>query len=267
MPGAPFSSLPRPLLFGHRGASARAPENTLAAFELAVAAGVDVLELDVHLSRDGVVVVHHDAAVDRTTNGTGDVKNLEFSELCALDAGHRFLDLENEHSFRGRGCQIPRLCDVLEAFPQCGFNIELKQAEPSMVRAVLEVLARAGTSEVVLAAADHGIMQAIEASQPGVPLGMSSVECWRFWWQAMLGRAPREFRGRCLQVPPYHYGVLPVTSRRVVKAAHAEGLEVHVWTINDPHEASHWLSRGVDGIMSDDPAAIVHAVRSARRAA
>jgi glycerophosphoryl diester phosphodiesterase len=267
MPAAPFSSLPRPLLFGHRGASARAPENTLAAFELAVAAGVDVLELDVHLSRDGVVVVHHDAAVDRTTNGAGDVKNLEFSELCALDAGYRFLDRAAEHSYRGRGCRVPRLRDVLEAYPRCGFNIELKQAEPAMVREVLDVLHTAGTSEVVLAAADHGIMQAIEAAEPGVPLGMSSVECWRFWWQAMLGRTPRQFRGRSLQVPPYQYGVLPVTSRRVVNAAHEAGLEVHVWTINDPAEASHWLSRGVDGIMSDDPAAIVSAVQSRRRAA
>jgi len=267
MPSAPFPSLPRPLLFGHRGASAKAPENTLMAFERAVAVGVDVLELDVHLSKDGVVVVHHDAAVDRTTNGSGEVKSFTFSELRALDAGYRFVDAAGEHCFRGRGCQIPRLSDVLAAFPGRGFNIEVKQAEPVMVRAVLEVLERAGTSNVVLAAADDGIMRSIVAADPGVALGMSSAECWRFWWQAMLGRTPREFSGRCLQVPPYHYGVLPVTSRRVVKAAHDAGLEVHVWTINDPREAAHWLARGVDGVMSDDPDAIVNAVRSARRAA
>lgn len=267
MPPAPFPSLPRPLLFGHRGASAKAPENTLAAFELAVAAGADVLELDVHLSRDGVVVVHHDASVDRTTNGNGDVKSFTFSELRALDAGYRFVDAAGGYGFRGRGCQIPRLADVLAAFPGRGFNIEVKQAEPPMVRAVLEVLERAGTSDVVLAAADDGIMRAIEAAEPGVALGMSSAECWRFWWQAMLGRTPREFAGRCLQVPPYHYGVLPVTSRRVVRAAHEAGLEVHVWTVNDARAAAHWLARGVDGVMSDDPGAIAHAVRSARRAA
>lgn len=267
MPPAPFPTLPRPLLFGHRGASAKAPENTLAAFELAVAAGADVIELDVHLSKDGVVVVHHDASVDRTTNGSGEVSSFTFSELRALDAGYRFANAAGEHGFRGRGCQIPRLTDVLAAFPGRGFNIEVKQAEPSMVRAVLDVLERAGSADVVLAAADDGIMRAIEAAEPGVPLGMSSAECWRFWWQATLGRTPREFAGRCLQVPPYHYGVLPVISRRVVKAAHDAGLEVHVWTINDPREATHWLSRGVDGVMSDDPDAIAGAVRSARRAA
>lgn len=267
MPPPPFPSLPRPLLFGHRGASAKAPENTLAAFELAVAAGADVLELDVHLSRDGVVVVHHDAWVDRTTNGSGEVRAFTFSELRALDAGYRFADAAGEHGFRGRGCQIPRLADVLAAFPGRGFNIELKQANPPMVRSVLEVLERAGTSDVVLAAADDGIMRAIEAAKPGVALGMSSAECWSFWWQAMLGRTPREFSGRCLQVPPYHYGVLPVTSRRVIRAAHEAGLEVHVWTVNDPREAAHWLARGVDGVMSDDPDAIAQAVRSARRAA
>lgn len=267
MPIAPFPSLPRPLLFGHRGASAKAPENTLAAFELAVAAGVDVLELDVHLSRDGVVVVHHDASVERTTNGSGEVRGFTYAELRALDAGYRYVDATGRHGYRGCGCQIPRLADVLAAFPGRGFNIELKQAEPPMVRAVLDVLDRAGNPEVVLAAADDGIMRAIEAAKLGVPLGMSSAECWRFWWQAMLGRTPREFAGRCLQVPPYHYGVLPVTSRRVVRAAHDAGLEVHVWTINDPHEATHWLERGVDGVMSDDPEAIAGAVRSARRAA
>ncbi|HEY6726711.1 MAG TPA: glycerophosphodiester phosphodiesterase [Polyangiaceae bacterium] len=267
MPITPFPSLPRPLLFGHRGASAKAPENTLAAFERAVAAGADVLELDVHLSKDGVVVVHHDALVDRTTNGRGEVRGFAFAELRALDAGYRFADAAGEHGFRGRGCQIPRLADVLAAFPGRGFNIELKQAEPPMVRAVLDVLERAGNADVVLAAADDGIMRAIEAAKPGVPLGMSSAECWRFWWQTMLGRPPREFAGRCLQVPPYHYGVLPVLSRRVVRAAHDAGLEVHVWTINDPREAAHWLSRGVDGVMSDDPDAIAHAVLSARRAA
>ena len=140
MPPAPFPSLPRPLLFGHRGASAKAPENTLSAFERAVAAGVDVLELDVHLSKDGVVVVHHDARVDRTTNASGEVRGFAFSELRALDAGYRFVDAEGQHSFRGRGCQIPRLVDVLAAFPGRGFNIELKQADPPMVSAVLDLM-------------------------------------------------------------------------------------------------------------------------------
>ena len=106
MSAAPFSTLPRPLLFGHRGASARAPENTLEAFELAVQAGVDVLEMDVHLSRDGVVVVHHDASVARTTNGVGAVRGFALAELQALDAGFRFRDASGGYAFRGAGCRI-----------------------------------------------------------------------------------------------------------------------------------------------------------------
>src|SRR5690606_6262340 len=138
MSSVPFASLPRPLLFAHRGASAEAPENTLRAFELAAQAKVDVLEMDVHLSRDGVVVVHHDALLDRTTNGSGLLKLKDYDELRRLDAGYRFKGPDGGHAFRGGSCRIPRLAEVLEAFPSFGFNIEVKQAVPSMVRAVLQ---------------------------------------------------------------------------------------------------------------------------------
>lgn len=264
MVDAPFPLLPRPLLFGHRGASAQAPENTRQAFDLAIRSGVDVLEMDVHLSRDGVVVVHHDATVDRTTNGTGKVRTLSCHELEALDAGYRFENAAGELEFRGRGCRIPRLAEVLEAFPNTALNIEVKQRHPSMVRAVLAELEHAGSDQVVLAAADDVIMAELEAARPGIPLGLSVAQCWRFWWRAMLGRAPTDYRGRSFQVPPYQYGVLPVTTERVLAAAHAVGIEVHVWTINSAAEARHWLARGVDGIMSDDPARVVDAVRAAR---
>ncbi len=264
MSSVPFASLPRPLLFAHRGASAEAPENTLRAFELAAQAKVDVLEMDVHLSRDGVVVVHHDALLDRTTNGSGLLKLKDYDELRRLDAGYRFKGPDGGHAFRGGSCRIPRLAEVLEAFPSFGFNIEVKQAVPSMVRAVLQELERHSPREVLLAAADGAIMRELEAAAPGVPLGLSAPQCWRVWWQAQLGRVPEQYRGRALQVPPRHWGIVPVTSSRVLRCAHQAGLEVHVWTINDAVEAQRWLARGVDGLMSDDPRRIFDAVHAER---
>ncbi len=237
----------------------------MAAFDLAVRAGVDVLEMDVHLSRDGVVVVHHDPTLERTTNGRGFLANQDYVDLERLDAGFHFRSSSGDASFRGGSCKIPRLSEVLEAFPELGFNIEVKQRRPSMIAAVLKELERAGARNVLLAAADADIMQELEAARPGVPLGLSAAQCWTVWWRGMLGRVPRQFKGRALQIPPRYGGVLPVASRRVIRAAHAAGIEVHLWTINDSLEASHWLSRGVDGLMSDDPAAIAAPVRAARR--
>ena len=264
MSSGPFASLPRPLLFAHRGASAEAPENTLRAFELAAQAQVDVLEMDVHLSRDGVVVVHHDASLERTTNGSGLLAYKDYDELRRLDAGYRFKGPDGGHAFRGGSCRIPRLAEVLEAFPHLGFNIELKQEAPSMVSTVLKELERYPPREVLLAAANGAIMRQLEAAEPGVPLGLSAPQCWRVWWRAQRGRATELYRGRALQVPPRYWGVLPVVSERVIRCAHRAGIEVHLWTINHAAEAERWLARGVDGLMSDDPRRVISAVRAAR---
>src|SRR5689334_23229806 len=114
-----LESLPRPVIFAHRGASAYAPENTIASFEFAVAQGTDAIELDVKLSADGHVIVHHDPTVDRTTNGKGKVKDLTLAELKTLDAGGFFS--ENFH-----GEKIPTLEEVFEAVGKRTFiNVEL----------------------------------------------------------------------------------------------------------------------------------------------
>ena len=104
-----FDDLPRPLLFAHRGANRFAPENTLPAFDLAERTGADVLELDVHLTRDQEVVVLHDATLERTTNGHGPVKEKSYAELAALDAGYHFRTTGGEPLFRSKEIVVPRL--------------------------------------------------------------------------------------------------------------------------------------------------------------
>ncbi|MGH7818144.1 MAG: glycerophosphodiester phosphodiesterase family protein, partial [Candidatus Binatia bacterium] len=138
-----YFSRPRPRLFGHRGAAGVAPENTMVSFRRALADGAEYLELDVHATRDGVVVVIHDATVDRTTDGRGAVRDLTFGELRGLDAGFRFANAE-EHPFRGQGVRVPALRELLEELPETALNVEIKQAHPPIERLVVELLEELG---------------------------------------------------------------------------------------------------------------------------
>jgi glycerophosphoryl diester phosphodiesterase len=251
-----YPTLPRPLLFAHRGASLHAPENTLEAFELGVLQGANVLELDVHMTRDGEVVVMHDATVDRTTNGTGLVRDMTWAQLSELDAGYKFIDRSGRTFFRDRGVTVPKLADVLLAFPQMGFNIEVKQGEPSMIAQTLQVLDRIRPQNVLLTAGNDAIMRDLEAAKPSYPLGMSHGQC-RI---AVKGGSLEAFRGRAMQVPPRYLWMRVVTKKLLAKA-HAAGVEVHVWTINTPSKAQPLVDLGVDGIMSDDPGVLVDVMR------
>jgi glycerophosphoryl diester phosphodiesterase len=219
-----------------------------------------VLELDVHGSADGEVVVIHDATLERTTDGRGEVRAHPWAELGTLDAGYHFRR-HGELVFRGRGCTLSRLGEVLEQFPNAAFNIEIKQREPSLVRPVLDLLAALGPARVILTAGDDAIMRELEAAKPGCPLGLSLAQARRVVLGAHVGRAFPEYAGRALQIPLSHprfaLGLLPVTTRRVVRTAQRAGMKVHLWTINDAATAARWLAAGVDGIMSDDPGNIL----------
>lgn len=250
-----YATRRRPLLFAHRGASRLAPENTLEAFDLAVRIGVDVLEMDVHMTRDGQVVVIHDAELGRTTDGFGTVREHTYAQLQQLDAGAQFLTAAGEPHFKGHGLTIPRLEEVLRAFPKVGFNIEVKQLSDSMVPAVLRVLDKVGPRDVLLAAGEHSVMQQLEAAKPGCALGLSSAQAWRVFRTAFWGRIPEAWRGRALQVPVRYRG-FPVVNRATLVRARKAGLDVHLWTINSLQEARRWLEQGFDGLMSDDPSAI-----------
>lgn len=251
-----FDALPRPLLFAHRGASAEAPENTLEAFERAIVHGADVLELDVHRTLDDEVVVFHDETVDRTTNGTGRVAARTLSELRALDAGWGFTDRSGAHPFRERGLKVPLLAEVLGAFSTAAFNVELKAADDRLLRLTLDVLKRVVPERVLLTGGQPEVMARLEAAETVYPLGMSRAGIREVLRRAWTGRRiPSVYRGRALQIPP-RLGRMPVATRPVIRAAQRSGLEVHVWTINDPAAARRWLRRGIDGLMSDDPGAM-----------
>jgi glycerophosphoryl diester phosphodiesterase len=261
-----YFALPRPRVFGHRGAAGVAPENTLPSFGMAAALGADYLELDVHATGDGTIVVLHDETLDRTTNGSGAVRDRSWSEVAALDAGYRFSWDGGTFPYRGQGVQVPTLESVLSAFPGHRFNIEIKQREPPVVDDVVALLDRTGAApRCLLAAADDAVMQAIRRAVGGRVATSMSVgdvasfidRCGRGVWDDY--RPP----GQALQVPPRHEGIELVT-RDTVAAAHRFGCEVHAWTINDVAEIERLLDLGVDGVMSDFPGLVRGAVARRR---
>src|SRR3712207_5496520 len=212
-----------PLNVAHRGASARAPENTLEAFRLAVEAGAGGLELDVHMSRDGEVVVIHDSSVDRTTDGSGAVAGTTLGELRGLDAGYRFSpDGGRTHPYRNRGVGIPTLAEVYEEFPTTYVNIEIKEAQPGVEEAVMQVIREAGAEERTLVVSNlHGVVRRFRRLVGGrIPTGASRREIRDFYLLSRL-RLERSSRSLydALQVP-IDYRRIPLVTPRFLEAAH-----------------------------------------------
>jgi len=252
---------PRPRIFGHRGAAGVAPENTLLAFAKALATGANRLELDVHGTRDGTVVVFHDATLDRTTDGTGPLQRRSLSELQELDAGYHFCAPDGSHPFRGKGVRIPTLKEFLATFPDVPLNIEIKQDEPAIEAEVFALLDWFDARERTLLAAENAsIMARIRAAAPEMITGMSTADVVEFLQRR--GDISYQPPGAALQVPCSLGGFQIVTSE-VVTSAHALGIEVHVWVINDESTMEALLDLGVDGLMTDFPA-LAQAVLSNR---
>jgi glycerophosphoryl diester phosphodiesterase len=261
-----YFSLPRPRLFGHRGAAGVAPENTLPSFRRALEEGAAYLELDVHGTRDGAVVVIHDDSVDRTTDGSGPVRELSLSELRQLDAGYRF-ESDGRYPYRGLGIRIPTLEEVLVELPGVPLNVEIKQVAPAIEEEVARLLARHRSSRrVLLAAEDHRVMERIRRCAPQVATSASADEARDFFERCFSRRPlPPGPPYRALQVPP-RFGGIELLDRQIVEAAHSIGVELHVWTLNEETEIERCLELGVDGVMSDFPARLVQvASRLARR--
>ena len=267
MPHAYFD-LPTPIPIGHRGCAGEVPENTLASFERGLVDGAAILESDVHVTRDGVPVLLHDDVVDRVTDGTGRVAEYAFAELERLDAGHRFTpDGGASFPFRGRGLRIPSLEAALAAFPGARFNLELKEDVPGMVERTLEVVTGAGREPLTLVtAADDGLMAKLrahlEANALDVAQGASAGDVLGFVRAALDGSAPKP-GPMALQVPA-DFGGRPLVTDAFVAHAHAHGVQVHVWTVNEPAEMERLLDLGVDGLISDFPARAASVIAARR---
>ena len=239
----PYFAGPRPRAYAHRGwhtGDLDGCENTLAAFARAAEEGFGYLELDVHASADGVAVVHHDVSLERTTDGTGRLSGHTAAELAKVRV-------------RGRE-PIPRLAEVLEALPETRITIELKSA--AVVEPTLTAVDAAGAWDRVCIG---GFEQAwVDAARRGggdrLCTSMAKRDILalraRAWLRGALPWPP--LRGDVAHVP-VSAGLIRVVDAGLVGMAHANGREVHVWTINAPERMRALLDLGVDGILSDRP--------------
>ncbi len=243
------------ILFAHRGGAKRFPENTRHAFEQAYALGFRWIETDVHRSADGVIVVHHDPTLERTTSGRGPLRERTVVELRALDAGYRFTRDGRSFPFRGLGLTIPTLEEAFGLAPDLRLNLEMKGDDPGLPKALFEFLEHHGLRDRVLVAAANDAMtdrfRELAGDRYATSPGVRGIL--RFW-AAVRARMDRlvDVRFDALQVPARH-GALTVVEPRFVEAAHRRGLKVHVWTIDDPSEMRRLAALGVDGVMSDRP--------------
>jgi glycerophosphoryl diester phosphodiesterase len=255
----PFFSGAKPRVIGHRGAAGKAPENTLPSFQRALADGAALVELDVRASADGEIVIIHDETVDRTTDGRGGVNDSRLAALKRLDAGYRFTqDAGATYPYRGQRIEIPTLAEFFAALPEARAIVEIKQSSPSMVKRVVETVLRAGKErDVLLATEDDGIMAEIRAElgagDPPIATGFCYGEVAAFVGWLEKGAA-ETFRppGQAMQLPCEFQG-RTLVSPGTVQAAHALGVEMFVWTINDLDEMARLLSLGADGIITDYP--------------
>ena len=226
------------------------------AFEGATRLGVDLLEFDVHASRDGVLVVIHDDTVDRTTDGSGAVADLTLAQLQALDAGHDWSPERAGETFpyRGQGVTIPTLDEVLAAFPEMPMVLELKPDSALVASQMWERLRAADKTQEAIVGSFHGVaLRAFRRACPEVATSATPTEVRASF---MLGRAflaaaytpPTE----AFQVPEYS-GNLHVVSERFVQSATAKGIEVQVWTVNEHADMRRLIDLGARGIITDRP--------------
>lgn len=250
----PLLDLSRRPVVGHRGNAAHAPENTIESFRQAVALGVDALELDVHLSGDGHVVVIHDPTLDRTTDGSGRVGRMSLAEIRQADAGARFTrDHGLTWPYRGQGITVPTLDEVLSAFPDTPLLIELKTGAGSdATRALIE--RHRAEERCVVASFDWRATEAFRGTR--ILRGASRRDTARLLWRAAARIPPASVDFDVMSMPPRHRG-LPLPVGGYAAILEPLGVPVHIWTVDDAREAEALRRRGVRGIISNDPAAIL----------
>lgn len=230
----------QPLVIAHRGSSKEAPENTMAAFRLALEQGCDAIELDIHLSADRRVVVCHDATIDRTTNGTGAILEMTAAQLRQYDAGSWFGE-----SFAGE--RLPLLDEVLELVPaSIGINIEIKSHQhPDVVETVLELLdSRNRLDSVFFSSFGHDCMVRLKRAAPSARVGLlydaNAAECLSYFKR-------QQIEGYSLH--PYHACV----DGAYIEAAKAQGLQIYPWTVDEPERLKQWIRAGASGIITNRP--------------
>ncbi len=251
---------PMPRVIAHRGDSKHFPENTIEAFTSAVKMNIDVIETDVHLSKDNIVVIWHDETLDRNTNGSGRIEDHVLSELLEFDAGFTFTkDGGKTFPFRGKGVKLCTLEEALEKCPNQRFNIDLKTDDLKIVDEFIKIVRKHDAEDRVCCASFHlSNLQAIRKKAPDILTSVTTKEVIPLLFKQKLNILPKKLADRRIifQVPVAQ-GIIKVITPRFIKMMHERGAIIMVWTINDEMEMERLFKLGVDSIMTDDPITVI----------
>jgi glycerophosphoryl diester phosphodiesterase len=253
-----------PIVYAHRGASLELPENTLEAFQLALDLGADAIETDAHMTRDGHVVLSHDPTGQRMAGVPRPIRDATFEEVRTWNAGALFTPRDGVRAVRSfRTFRMPRLDEVLEAFPNTVFNVDAKQVVPDMIPALLRCIRRARATDRVRIASfsTRNLLRARALAYEG-ETGLSGVELAQIMFTPRFALGWVRPGGHAAQVPRRAYGIT-FASQSAIDRLHGVGLRVDFWTIDDPVEAKRLFAMGADGVMTDDIRALTP--REARR--
>jgi glycerophosphoryl diester phosphodiesterase len=248
-------TLRRPAHISHRGGAKLEPENTLRAFTRAVTEfDTDVLELDVHLTADGVLVVHHDATVERCTDGEGQIASFTLEALQRLDAGYRFSPDGVTFPRRGQGVRVPTLREVLMECPHVRVNLEVKPDVPGIEDVLAtELRALEAEARMCIGSESDAVAERLVRVLPQACHFFPREALTAFILGALGGdEATPDVRFHVADLPAEFQGV-PLITEQVVDLAHRAGVSLLVWTIDDPLQMRALLDLGVDGLMTDRP--------------
>ena len=256
-------SLTSVAVIAHRNETRLCPENTTAAFDHALRLGVDGLECDLRLSRNGEPVVIHDATLERTTDGRGPVGELTADDLSRLDAGYHF-GAERGYPFRGCGLGVSRLSDLLARYADARWLLEIKGDQPIVAERVLDVVRRAGAaSRVIIGGFDRVVLNRVRHLAPAIPTGASREEVRRAFRRSRLWLRPGGGGFRVIQAPLRLQGER-VLDERFVRAVRRAGIPVQAWIVDDAAEMRRLIRWGVTGLITDRPDVAVPTVEDVR---
>lgn len=259
-PNHPFFKSDRPLVIAHQGGELLAPSNTMLAFQQAVDLGVDVLETDIHITKDGELVTIHDPSVDRTTNGTGLVAELSLKELQKLDAGYHFKDLAGEFSYRGKGAYIPTVEELFQAFPNMRMVIEIKDDNPpERINEISEKLWNLikeykKKNQIIVASFDQKIVdqfQKISNGKVAISAGESEIKKFIILKKFFLANLYKP-KADAFQIPT-EASIFNLATPSVISEAKRRNVNVQYWTIDDKETMKSLIQNGANGIMTNRP--------------
>jgi glycerophosphoryl diester phosphodiesterase len=259
----PLISKKRPLIMAHRGNQTSAPENTLPALQNAVNLKIDVIETDIHITKDKEIVLFHDDKLDRTTNLKGFIIDFNLGELKEADLGYHFsLDSGKTFPFRGKGLCVISLREAFEEFPNIKFNLDIKNTEPEVPKFLAKLITKYNrTQSVIVGSFHHNQIQRFRKLLPTAATSASPPEVKKFLIFNKLRIAkiliPQYL---AFQVPIIHNDTKIITNN-FVKKAHAKNIAVHVWTINNRDDMEWLIDINIDGIFTDKPEILIELLK------